>query len=304
MRLDFTDFLSFFSSGTGLTPEGTVNGRNRPMGVLFKERNIRLLVIAGLWLVTSIWPGGETLGQDFASVASDKNDLIQAKVHRLIIDPRSQQPVVILSDALEDKGLYIWISAFEANAIHSEMNGIEHFRPLTHDLLERVIEKAGLRIERVIVTHIQKGVYYATLVIKEGSSVIEIDARPSDSIVMALKFNAPIFVSERLFKEASVLLREKGKVEESYGVTLQDLTPSLAEAFYFESTHGVLVSDVKKESRAERDGLERGDIIVEVGGRAVDGVSPMRNALKQIKDPVEARIFRKGQLISVTIRPN
>lgn len=274
------------------------------MGVLYKEGYIKLLVIAGIWSFMFIWPSGETWGGELTSVASEKNDLIQAKVHRLIIDPGSQQPVVILSDALEERGLFIWISAFEANAIHSEMSGIEHFRPLTHDLLERVIKKANLRVERVIVTHIQKGVYYATLVIKEGSSDIEIDARPSDSIVMALKFNAPIFVSERLFKEASVLLREKEKVEDRYGLTLQDLTPSLAEAFYFESTHGVLVSDVKKQSRAERDGLERGDIIVEVGGRAIDGLNSMRSVLMESKASVEARIFRKGQLISVTIHPN
>jgi bifunctional DNase/RNase len=274
------------------------------MGVLFKERNMRRLVTAGLWFAVLIWSGGQTLAEDFASVAYDENDLIEAKVHRLIIDPGSQQPVVILSDALEERGLFIWISHFEATAIHSEMNGIKHFRPLTHDLMQRVMERSNLRIQRVIVTHIQKGVYYATLVIKEGSSDIEIDARPSDSIVMALKFNAPIFVSERLFKEASVPLKEQEKVEELYGVTLQGLTPSLAQAFSFDSTHGVLVSDVKKQSRAEKDGLERGDIIVEVGGRAIDGVSPMRNVLKELKDPMEARIFRKGQLISVIIHPN
>jgi len=274
------------------------------MEIVLRDRMIRLLVTAGLLLATSMWSGGETLGEDFSSIASEKDDLIQAKVYRLIIDPGSQQPVVILSDALEERGLFIWISAFEANAIHSEMNGMEHFRPLTHDLLERIIKKADLRVERVIVTHIQKGVYYATLVIKEGSTDIEIDARPSDSIVMALKFNAPIFVSERLFKEASVLLREKEKVEEGYGLTLQDLTPSLADAFDFESTHGVLVSGVKKQSRAERDGLERGDIIVEVGGRAVDNVNSMRGALTESEASVESRIFRKGQLISLTIHPN
>jgi bifunctional DNase/RNase len=274
------------------------------MEILLRDRTIRILVTAGLWLATSICAAGETLGEDLTSVAFEKNDLIQAKVHRLIIDPGSQQPVVILSDTQEERGLLIWISAFEANAIHSEMNGIEHFRPLTHDLLERVIRKANLRIERVIVTHIQKGVYYATLVIKEGNSELEIDARPSDSIVMALKFNAPIFVKERLFKEASVLIREKEKVEELYGLTLQDLTPSLAEAFDFESTRGVLVSDVKEESPADRDGLERGDIIVEVAGRAVDSVESMRTALMESKTSVEARIFRKRQLKSVTIHPN
>ncbi len=207
----------------GFTPGTTFNGRNRLMGVLFKQMNVRLLVAVGLWFAASIWPCGQTLGEDVTSVVSDKRDLIQTKVYRLITDPGSQQPVVILSDALEERGLFIWISHFEANAIHSEMNGIEHFRPLTHDLLERVIKGANLRIQRVIVTHIHKGVYYATLVIKEESSDIEIDARPSDSIVMALKFNAPIFVSERLFKEASVPLKEQGKVEEHYGVRFRTL---------------------------------------------------------------------------------
>ncbi len=77
----------------------------------------------------------------------------------------------------------------------------------------------------------------------------------------------------------------------------------MAQAFSFDSTKGVLVSDMRKQSRAERDGLERGDIIVEVGGQAVDGVSSMRNAFKEIKDPVEARIFRKAQIISITIHP-
>ncbi len=273
------------------------------MRILLRGKIVKILLTAVLCSAVSSFSHGQAVAKDLRAIASEQNELLPAKVHRLIIDPGSQQPVVILADALEERGLFIWISHFEANAIHSEMNGIEHFRPLTHDLLERVIKRANLRIERVIITHIEKGVYYATLMIKEGSTVIEIDARPSDSIVMALKFNAPIFVSERLFKEASVPLRDKGKVEERYGLTLQDLTPSLAQAFSFNSTDGVLVSDVRKQSRAERDGLERGDIIVEIGGRAVEGVTPMRNALKKSKEPLEARIFRKAQFMSITIHP-
>ena len=84
------------------------------MGALLREKMIMLLVTVGLWFAASIWPGGQTLGVDFISVAFDKNHLMQTKVHRLIIDPGSQQPVVILSDALEERGLFIWISHFEA----------------------------------------------------------------------------------------------------------------------------------------------------------------------------------------------
>ena len=273
------------------------------MGILLRKRRVMLFVTTVLWLVALIFSHDQTVAEDLRAIASEQNGLLPVEVHRLIVDPGSQQPIVILADTLGERGLFIWISHFEANAIHSEINGIDHFRPLTHDLLERVIKRANLGIERIIVTHIQKGVYYATLQIKEGSSVIEIDARPSDSIVMALKFNAPIFVSKKLFKKASVPLREHEGVEERYGLTLQDLTSSLARAFSFDSTRGVLVSDVRKQSSAERDGLERGDIIVEVGGRAVDDVSSMRSVFKEIKDPVEARIFRKAQIISITIHP-
>ena len=263
-----------------------------------------IVLTGGFCLAASNFCYGLAVAKDLRAITSEQNKLLQVKVHRLIIDPGSQQPVVILADALEERGLFIWISHFEANAIHSEMNGIEHYRPLTHDLMERVMERANLRIQQVIVTHIHEGVYYATLVIKEGRSVIEIDARPSDSIVMALKFKAPVFVSESLFKKASVPLKEQGKVEESYGLTLQDLTPSLAQAFSFHSTNGVLVSDVRKQSRAEKDGLERGDIIVEIGGRAVDGVIPMRNALKESKDPLQVMIFRKAQFMTITLHPD
>jgi bifunctional DNase/RNase len=266
------------------------------MGILKRKRRIMLFITIVLWLAALILSHGLAGAEDIRLIASDQNGLLPVEVHQLIIDPRSQQPVVILADSLEERGLYIWISHFEANAIHSEMNGIDHFRPLTHDLLERVIKKANLRIQRIIVTHIQKGVYYATLMIEEGGKVIEIDARPSDSIVMALKFNAPIFVSKKLFEEASVLLKEPVKVEEPYGLALQDLTPSLAEAFSFGSTHGVLVSGVRKKSRAERDGIQRGDIIVEIG-------ASMRSALKKSGVPVEVRIFRKAQLISIAIHP-
>lgn len=262
------------------------------------------LLAALLWLAALILSHGLAVAEDIRNIASEQNGLLAVEVYQLIIVPGSQQHPVILADSLEERGLVIWIGHFEANAIQLEMNGIDHFRPLTHDLLERVIKKANLRIQRIIVTHIKKGVYYATLMIKEGSTVIEIDARPSDSIVMALKFNAPIFVSKKLFEEASVPLKEPGKVEERYGVTLQDLTPSLAQAFSFGLTHGVLVSDVRKQSLAERDGIERGDIIVEVAGRAIEGVGTMRDTLRKSKAPVEARIFRKARIISITIHPN
>lgn len=274
------------------------------MGALVKEKTIIFLATAGLWLAALMGLWGETVAMGSATVASEKNALLQVKVHRLIVDSVSKQPVVILTDSLEERALPIWIDFFEANAINSELKGVSHFRPLTHDLLERIMQKADLKIHRIIVTHLKEGVYYATILLEQGGSITEIDARPSDSIVMALKFKAPIFVSASLLRDKGIPLVEQKEIEEDYGLTLQDLTPSLAESFSFKSKNGIIVSDVRKGSRAEKDGIERGDIFVEVGGQAIEDVMSMRDALKKSETAVQAKIFRKARFLTLTLHPN
>jgi len=226
---------------------------------------------------------------------------MQVKVYRLVTDPLSEQPVVLLSDPMEERALPIWIGYFEANAIASEMNGVEHSRPLTHDLLENIIREARLTIVRVVITHCSERTYYAEILMRVGESQVRIDARPSDSIALALKFKTPIYVSKDLFKEAAVPIRMEK--EEPYGLSLQDLTRSLAEAFSYDSTRGVLVSDVRKGGRAEMDGIERGDIIVEVDGQAMENLISLRRVLERAKASVKAQVFRKGAFLSLTLHP-
>ena len=105
-------------------------------------------------------------------------------------------------------------------------------------------------------------------------------------------------------KQAGFKVEKQKEIEEYYGLTFQNLTPSLAHAFSFESTHGIVVSDVKEGSHAEKDSLKRGDIIDEVGGQAVTDMASMRNALKSRKTAVQARIFRKGHYLFVTLHPD
>lgn len=274
------------------------------MHILCKERRIIFVLTTGIWIAALIWLSGQTAAGALRSVAFEKSGVLPVEVHRLIVDPRTQQPIVILADSDQKRGLFIWIDHFEANAIYSEIEGVDHVRPLTHDLLESIIKGADLHLEQVTVTRLKENIYYAKILIRKGTSLMEIDARPSDSIVMALKFKAPIFVSETLFRKASVALVEEEKVEERYGLTFQELTPSLAKAFSFDSPGGVLVSGVRKQSRAEEDGIERGDIIVEVGGDDIGDVNAMRNALKKRKTSMKAKIFRKAHFISITMHPN
>jgi len=232
-----------------------------------------------------------------------KNGLVQVKIHQIALDPNSSQPVVVLTDPLEERSLLIWIGSFEANAIHSEMQGIKHPRPLTHDLLEKFIREANVKIQCVIITRVEEMVYIASIHMEIEGSPIEMDARPSDSMVIALKFKAPLFVSEDVFKTMSVPMQTQTKIEEEYGFTAQDLTPSLSQAFSYESSRGVLISDVRKGSPAEKDGFKRGDIIMEIAGQPIENVTSLRKTWVEFVNPVPARIFRKAQSIALTINP-
>ena len=274
------------------------------MGVFGKLKTLGLIVTLGLCFAAFINPLGEAgAGMDL-SPGSEKSKLLPVTVYRLILDPVSQHPVVILADSVEERALPIWIDSFEANAIHSEMEGIKHRRPLTHDLLERIIQKTDTTIHQIVITQLKENIYYAKIRMEVAGTFTEIDARPSDSIVVALKFKAPLFVSRDLFKDKAMPLAEEKEIEEHYGLTLQNLTPSLSQAFSFDSTKGTLVSDVRQGSPAEQDGLERGDIVVAVDEGPVDDVTSVRLALEKGKTTVKAKIYRKGRFLAVSLHPN
>ena len=273
------------------------------MESISKERKMNVSVITGLLLSALISLCGITEAKELVSISLEQNELIQVKVQQVFLEPGKNIPVVILSDSLEERGLLIWIGFLEANAISSEMQGVSHRRPLTHDLLEKIILMANLKIQRVVITHLKEGIYYAKILIESGESVTEIDARPSDSIIMALKLKVPIFVSASLFRERSIPLVEHEEIEKDYGLTLQELTPSLARAFSFESKGGILVSDVRRGSRAQRDGIERGDILVEAGDQPIEDVRFMRKVMKRKQNEVPVKIFRKGHFITIIFHP-
>ena len=265
------------------------------------NRYARFTVAAFTFLLVNCW-----LGTWPAAGESKKDpkpsDLVRVKVHNMILDPRNNRPVVSLADLDEMRAMLIWIGENEARAIYAEMEGVENFRPMTHDLFENFIQELDGSIQRIIITHTKDNVYYATLVVKRNKKLIQMDARPSDSIVMALKFKAPIFVTKTLFEEASLSLGEQKEVEERYGLTVQDLTPELAEYWSYKSSSGVLVAAVRSESRAEKDGMEVGDIIVELAGRPVADMVSMRTIMQQSEKAAKARIFRKQLFLTITLQ--
>ena len=93
-------------------------------------------------------------------------------------------------------------------------------------------------------------------------------------------------------------LGEQQAIEERYGLSVQELTPLLAESFSYRSPKGVLVSDVRRGSPAEKDGLRRGDIFAEIGGESIADLTSLKKALEKAKPPTPARIFRRGLFLS------
>jgi uncharacterized protein len=131
-------------------------------------------------------------------------DLVQVRVAHLGLDRTTNTPVVILQEMEGERVLPIWIGPAEASAIAMELAGVKFSRPLTHDLLKLVVVGLGAELRKVIVTQVKDNTYYAELHIYRGDQVIQIDARPSDSIALALRLKAPILTSDRLLEHTSV----------------------------------------------------------------------------------------------------
>jgi bifunctional DNase/RNase len=131
-------------------------------------------------------------------------DLIRVEIDSIRVSLMSQDRVVVLKDQESDRYLPIWIGPFEAEAIRVELQGMEVTRPLTHDLLKTVIMKMGGELEHVVVTELRNDVFYATLKINVGNEAIEIDARPSDSIALAVRLKVPIFVATSVMERAGI----------------------------------------------------------------------------------------------------
>ena len=260
-----------------------------------------LLALMGLWLIASTCSSGEIPAKESALAALGEGELVRVSIQKLIVDPTTQSPVVALSGPNKKRALFIWIGPAEARAIYAEMQGIKHFRPLTHDLLASVFNQVNGEIYRIVITHAKENVFYATIMIKKDGSFVEIDARPSDSLVMALKFEAPVFVAKSLFEKMSLPLEEKAEIENDYGLVLQELTPELSEYLSFGSKRGVMISSIRKGSQAAKDGLETGDIIVDVEGQIIEDELSLKKVFAESKASVKARIFRDSRFLTFTL---
>ena len=131
--------------------------------------------------------------------------MIEMKVMGIALDTRTGSPIVVLHDKDNRKALPIWIGSAEASAIIRKIENLNVARPMTHDLIINIIEKTGYTLDRVEINDVEKETYFATLFLKDvNDNFIEIDSRPSDAIAVAIRVNAPIFVTANVLSNGSV----------------------------------------------------------------------------------------------------
>lgn len=140
--------------------------------------------------------------------------MVEVKVQSLGLDRSSNAPVVILQEMDGTRVLPIWIGPGEASAIAMELAGMKFSRPLTHDLFCSVIVGLGGTLKRVLITKVVDNTYYAELIIQRGSELISVDARPSDSIAIALRLDAAILTSEELLEHTNLEISDVTEISD------------------------------------------------------------------------------------------
>ena len=126
---------------------------------------------------------------------------VQMELTRIIISDTNEQQIIYLREVDGERTFPIVIGLFEATSIERRVKGHSTLRPLTHDLLASAIELLGGELQDIFINELREHTYYAKLRIKHEGEIVEVDARPSDAIAVAVTVDVPIFVSEDIIDE-------------------------------------------------------------------------------------------------------
>ncbi|MFT3715100.1 MAG: bifunctional nuclease family protein [Gordonia sp. (in: high G+C Gram-positive bacteria)] len=130
----------------------------------------------------------------------------EMRVVGIRVEPPQNQPVLLLREETGERYLPIWIGQSEAASIALQQRGIEAPRPLTHDLIVNLCEAFDQKLTQVKIVDVQEGTYYAEMVFDSG---VEVSARPSDAIAVAMRFGAPIVATDEVLDDAGLLMPEE-----------------------------------------------------------------------------------------------
>jgi bifunctional DNase/RNase len=149
-------------------------------------------------------------------------------VYGVSYDSVGRQPIVLLRTSDGRRVLPIWIGSGEANAILTKLKGSDPPRPMTHDLLQSLVDLVGASVLRVSVTALRDNTYYAVITLRINGEDVDIDSRPSDAIALAVRADAPIFAAEEVIEESAVEAERppsEQQVVEDFRRFLDELSP-------------------------------------------------------------------------------
>jgi uncharacterized protein len=152
-------------------------------------------------------------------------DLVAMSIKGLMLDPVSNSPIVVLKDDEEKFFLPIWVGIFEANAIALQLENITTPRPMTHDLLRNMINELNAQVLRIVINDLRDSTFFAQIRIVAGSRTLEVDARPSDAIALALRTEAPIFVAQSVLDQAQTITPDGEDSDEKNRKWFENLSP-------------------------------------------------------------------------------
>ncbi len=144
--------------------------------------------------------------------------MIEVTVETVRVSLRGPERALLLKEVEQERQLPIFIHATEADAIVAELQGYKHPRPLTHDLLKNCIAALGGELQYVLINDLRDNIFYAVLHIWHDGQALDIDARPSDSIALAVRARVPIYVAEHVMEEAGIYPSEEAEEQEQLAV--------------------------------------------------------------------------------------
>jgi uncharacterized protein len=156
--------------------------------------------------------------------------LHKVSIAGLAMDPASNTPIVILKTEDDEQSIPIWIGLLEATSIASALKNINYDRPMTHDLFKNFMELTDISISKVEICDIKANTYYAEILFTSQDGSFTMDARPSDAIAMALRFDAPLYVDDKVIQksqaeEEGTEMLDKSEEGKKWADYLEKLSP-------------------------------------------------------------------------------
>jgi bifunctional DNase/RNase len=148
------------------------------------------------------------------------SDMVEVVIDSIRVSLMSQQRIVILREENADRYLPIWIGVYEAESITIALQEVEVSRPLTHDLLKNVFNQLNTRVQRVEVVALRDDTFYGNIVAETNGQTLNIDARPSDALAIAVRLNVPILVASSVMDAAGIVPEEDLQEQEEEGQPL------------------------------------------------------------------------------------